>query len=272
MDVSQEEFEIMVADAEGILISPAGSVVPGVVPRTDNKPVFVSVSGGSILMVRGAVGIIPVVLDDVRVSVRGSASEREAKLRVFCEDVAREIVSISPVGSADDGVYEIVPIPGNEVSTTVAIVPVGNSEAISPVGSAVGIIPVVFRDDETLVPVARGIIVFEVYPAIISVFDDKVGMIPVVVSETAPIVASAEDVVCDDEIPVVGSTIVSESDVGSASISDDEVREAAIVSEDRVAIVGYAIISEDGVHEAAIVSDDGSTDRGSAIDFKISCS
>ena len=153
-----------------------------------------------------------------------------------------------------------------------AIISVGDAEAISPVGSAVGIIPVVFRDDETLVPVARGIIVFEVYPAIISVFDDKVGMIPVVVSETAPIVASAEDVVCDDEIPVVGSTIVSESDVGPASISDDEVREPAIVSEDRVAIVGYAIISEDGVHEAAIVSDDGSTDRGSAIDFKISCS
>ena len=116
MDVSQEEFEIMVADAEGILISPAGSVVPGVVPRTDNKPVFVSVSGGSILMVRGAVGIIPVVLDDVRVSVRGSASEREAKLRVFCEDVAGIIFVVTCETVSGGSVFvPISAISGDEV-------------------------------------------------------------------------------------------------------------------------------------------------------------
>ena len=104
MAVSQEECDGITAGAEAaILISPAGSVVPEVAPITDNKPVFVSVSGGSIFVV-----------------VRGTVREGSATV------VIREIGSIL----VDDRAIFTV--------GTISVVARGIVTAIFPVGSAVG--------------------------------------------------------------------------------------------------------------------------------------
>ena len=102
--VRGDDEEVLLPVARGIATTVASDVIKPVGNAEATSPV------GS------AVGIIPVVFDDVRVSVRGSASEREAKLRVFCEDVAGIIFVVTCETVSGGSVFvPISAISGDEV-------------------------------------------------------------------------------------------------------------------------------------------------------------
>ena len=172
------------------------------------------------------------------------------------------------------------PVSEDEVVVSDAIKPVDDAEATSPVGSAdgddeisftvvrgiifveagsaVGIIPVTFRDDgdEIIFPVAREIIFVEA--AIISASarrsvrgsaSEREAKLRVFCEETEAISPVGSAVVI---MPVVRVSGIGKS-AESTTISEDEVREAAIVSDDEAATVRSVIISEDEVREAAVL-------------------